>query len=177
MNSTRNTCHYLYDCISNREQFYELVLTQDGSLFIDSALKKCSDSFCIYYNGNVCCMQGGHPYCIGDLPEDYLILPTIVGETSYHNIEDCGCFLHSKQPVLESGTSVFAVFRYQDTLALYMADSMVSKGIFFSVTEYTPEEEVFYTNLFHRMLCRHDPEVAEKVASWLNRYDTHGGEV
>lgn len=177
MNSTRNTGCHLYDRISDKEQFCELVLTQDGSLFIDSALRKAVDAFCIYYSGNIYCMQGKERYYSGSLPGERVILPTIVGETTLHSIEDSGYFLHSKQPVLEDGTSAFAVFRYQDLLGLYMADSMVSKAIYFALLEYTLEDESFYSDIFYRMVCRHDFEAAEKVTTWLKLHAANGGEV
>lgn len=177
MNWDKNSTQYLYDHISNKKQFRELALTREGRLLVDSAMEETADSFYIYYNGNVCCMQGAHQCCIGALPDEYLTCPTIVGETSFHGIEDSGCLLHSNQPVLEEETSVFAVFRYRDLLGLYMADSMVSKGIYFSLMEYTPEDEVLYGKLFQRMVYRHDPEAAETVAAWLKLLAANGKEV
>ena len=160
-----------------QEALSDLVLAPDGRIYLSPSFEDVADLSRVYYDSNVCIHQEGNTYCLGSLPEQTWSLPTAVGETHFYNIEDSGYLLHSNQPVLEDGTSVFAVFRYQDTLALYMADSMVSKGIYFFLTEYTPEEQVFYNKLFHQMLCRHDPEAAEKVASWLELHAASSMEV
>lgn len=167
MKSRTNISNSLYAMIANKEEFYELTFTQDGNLFVDSALKKAADSFFIYYNGNVFCNQVEHRYSNGTLPAENLILPTVVGETSFHEVEGTGCLLHSKEPVLENGTSVFAVFSYSGFSAMYMADSMVSRAIHFFVTENSPEEDSYYQDIFIRLLHRHDPEAAKHLAFWL----------
>lgn len=175
--SNTNNSQVFFNWIAQKEMFHELILAQDGCIYPAIGIRNAANWSCVYYNGNVCVHRGDSMYCVGSLPEETLFLPTVVGDTGFYNIEDSSCLLHSMQPVLENGISVFAVFRYKDILALYMADSMVSKAIYFSLTEYTPEEEVFNNNLFHRMLRRHDLEAAEKVAGWLNRHGAHGGEV
>lgn len=176
MNTTINS-HDLYDRISNKEQFYELFLTQEGNLYIDSTLENAADSFCIYYNGNVCCIQGANRYVSGFLPKDHLTFPTFVGETSFHDVEGTSCLLHSKEPVLPEDASVFAVFQYKDTLGLYVADSMISRGIHFALMESTPEAEVLYTNIFFRLLHKHDSKAAEKAATWLDLHTADSKEV
>lgn len=167
MNKRTNLPHSMYSMIANKEQFYELTFTTDGNLFVDSALKKAADSFFIYYNGNVFCNQGEHRYSNGTLPAENLILPTVVGETSFHEVEGTGCLLHSKEPVLENGTSVFAVFSYSGFSAMYMADSMVSRAIHFVAMEHSPEEDSYNHDIFIRQLQRHDPEAAKHLAFWV----------
>ena len=167
MKTRTNISDFLYSWITNKEKFYELTFTQDGSLFVDSALKKTADSFFIYYNGNVFVIQGERQYCDGALPKENLILPTVVGETSFHDVEGTGCLLHSKEAVLEEGTSVFAVFSHSGFSAMYMADSMVSRAIHFFVTENSPEEDSYNYDIFIRLLHRHDPEAAKKLAFWV----------
>lgn len=176
MNTTINSYDF-HSHISNKEQFHELILTQEGNLYIDSALENVADSFYMYYNGNIYCIQGKKRYINGSLPEGHLIFPTIVGATSFHNIEETGCLLHSKEPVLDEDSSAFAVFRYKDMLALYLADSMVSRGIYFVLMDYTSEDEALYSNVFSGLLRRHDPEAAEALAAWQDSYATIRKEV
>ena len=159
------------------EALSDLILAPDGRIYLSPSFEDAADWSCVYYDGNVCIHQNGNLYCLGALPEKCMSMPIVIGETSYHSIEDSGCLLHSKHPVLEDGTSVFAVFRYQNLLALYMADSTVSKALYFSLMEYTPEDEAFYTDIFQRLVRRHDPEAGEKVASWLKCHGANGGEV
>lgn len=160
-----------------KEQFTDLILAPDGRIYLSPSFDDAADWSRVYYNGNICIHQNGNLYCLGSLPEKCRSLPIAAGYTNLCEPEEGCCFLFSESPVLGDATSVFAVFRYKDMLALYMADSMVSRGIYFSLTEYTPEEEAFYCSLFRQMLCRHDPEAAEKVAAWLNRQTTNSREV
>lgn len=175
--SITNNSQVFFHWIAQKEMFHELILAQDGRIYPALGIEKAADWSLVYYNGNICVNQGDDMYCVGSLPKEVFRIPTAAGETSFHSIEDSGCLLHSNQPVLEEETSVFAVFRYQDLLGLYMADSVVSRGIYFALMEYTPEDEVLYGKLFQRMVSRHDPEAAEKVAAWLKRHAVKDKEV
>lgn len=159
------------------EALSDLILAPDGRIYLSPSFEDAADWGRVYYDGNVCIHQNGNLYCLGSLPGKCKWLPVAVGHTNVCELEEGCCLLFSECPVLSDTASVFAVFRYKDSLGLYMADSMVSEGIIFSMMQYTSEEEVLFSRLFHRMLCRHDLEAAEKVASWLKCHGANGGEV
>lgn len=167
MNTTINSYDF-HSLISNKEQFHELILTKNGNLYIDSALENAADSFYMYYNGNIYCIQGENHYISGSLPESHLAFPTVVGETSFHYVEDGGCLLHSNEPILEDDMIACVVFRHKDKLGLYMADSTVSRRVYLILMKYTLEDEALYTGVFTRLLAKHDAAMAETLTSWMN---------
>lgn len=160
-----------------KEQLTDLILAPDGRIYLSPSFDDAADWSCVYYDGNVCIHQDGNMYCLGSLPVKCRWLPMFAGYTHLCEPEENCCFLFSECPVLGDAAAVFSVFRYGDTIALYMADSVVSRGIYFALMEYTPEDEVLYGKLFRQMVSRHDPEAAEKVAAWLKRHAVKGKEV
>lgn len=175
--TTKNVLQKCFLKTPLEEQIPELILAPDGYLYLSPSFEDAADWSYVFYNGNICIRRNNNLYYIGGLPEKCVSMPTVVGKTICYDIADSGCLLHSQEPILNDGTSVFAVFRYKDLMAFYMADSMVSKAINFALMEHTPEEEAFYVDIFNRMVCRHSPEAEEKVRIWLNGYSTCGKEV
>ena len=169
MFTTHNSQVFL-TVLSPEKKFHELLLGLDGRIYFSSSFEETADWSYVYYNGNCCVHHPKSMYCYGSLPKKCMELPTVIGETCFHNAEENSCLLRSTEAVLDDNTSVFVIFRYKDSLALYMADSMVSKGIYFALMDYTPEDEALYSNVFSGLLRRHNPAAEEALAAWLDSH-------
>ena len=157
--------------------FHELILGSDGRIYRSSCFDDITDWSFVYYDGNVYVHQNNSMYCHGVLPEKCCSLPVIAGTTNLCEAHDGGCLMYSECPVLSESTSIFAIFRYENMLGLYMADSMVSERIYLTLMDYTTEDEALYTNVFFGLLRRHDLEAAEALAAWLASHTAPGKEI
>ena len=160
-----------------KDQLSDLILAPDGRIYLSPSFEETADWSFVYYNGSSCAHWCDNIYCRGGLPKKCMSFPVSVGETSFQNVEDAGYLLRSCEPVLDDDTSVFAVFRFKDQLAIYMADSTVSRGIYFILMDYTPKDEALQIEVFIRLLSRHDTGMAENLTTWLNCHFAFGKEV
>ena len=162
-----NITQQISQWIENEDCFCDLILTPDGNLCFDENMETCADWFALYCNGQICIRPSGNLYCFGSLPDSYMIFPIHVEDTAISSVKDCGCFVSSNFPDLDTDISAFAIFQYGDVIGSYTADTTHSDKILFRMDANTPQNKDQAVRVFFTQLNHYNPWLCKNIEAWL----------
>ena len=156
----------------------ELILTRDGRLFLDPEHETEVDRFLAFYQGNLCARDRTDLYCCGNLPEQSFAFSAADGEMRFFPVKDQKkeYLMVSAEPVLKVDASAILLFRYQNMLGLYVADTAFSRAIYYYAVKASHKNVNHCTRVFASMLGRHDMVLGEKAFYWADIHPLRGRE-
>jgi len=168
------------DWISNESHFKELVLTPDGTLFVDPARETKADEFWIY-SQNVIYLPGslyvnynGEFRTVGAPLDKELWIKLMKNKTVIQPLKEGGYCLDSRYAGIPSGSSLIAFFRYRGKAVWIIAGNVISRRSLTVILEATDENDALLVNSFTQYLQRTNSELAahltsSQVAPWADQ--------
>ena len=155
----------IFNWICADGMFRNLILTTEGTLLVASEQEAAADWFWLYSDGTFSMKENDEFHCVGDHLDAALTFETIVGKTAMNPIEDVGFFLRSQESVLDADQAFLALLQYKEVLAMVVAVGTISRRIYLTLLNHTPEDEAFMKMNFVDILRRCDSNMADLLTA------------
>lgn len=157
--------------ISEECHFKELILTPEGTLFIDLGREIQADEYWLYtedtlFGQNTLHVNSrGECHTYGSHSTKEKKFPLMKNKTTISPLKQGGCALTSKNGGIPYRNSLIAFLRYSNICAFIIAGDIVSHRSFTVILEATKENDAVLSDVFAQHLQQHNPEMASYLTT------------